>query len=343
MKLSEYFYDLPEGLIASEPPRERGSSRLLVLGRDTGEIMDKNYRDLPEFLGAGDVLVLNDTKVMPARIIAEKSNGAKRELIILEKRLGDADWHRHKVLHRGSLRAGDKLRVGEYEIVVEEVLGDGVAMVSAATDLLEIADKYGAPPLPPYMRREANARDIERYQTVFAREMGSAAAPTASLNMTEEILEKLRERGVRVVYLTLHVGLGTFLPIRTDEVTAHKMHAEYFSIPSSTVKALREARANGGRVVAVGTTVTRTLEYAAEEIFSSGEMREITGEADIFIYPGYEFKAVDALLTNFHAPKSTVLMMAAAFAGKERLFGAYEHAKKQDYRFLSYGDSMLVL
>ena len=342
MKLSEYFYDLPEGFIASEPPAVRGSSRLLVLGRESGEILDRNYRDLPEFLRAGDVVVLNDTKVMPARIIVEKKNGAKRELIILEKRLGDADWHRHRVLHRGSLRAGDRLRVGEFEVRVEEVLGDGVAVVSAKTDLLEIASKYGAPPLPPYMRREANAEDVERYQTVFAREMGSAAAPTASLNMTEEIIEGLREKGVRVVYLTLHVGLGTFLPIRTDEVTEHKMHAEYFSIPSYTVEAIRGARAGGGRVVAVGTTVTRTLEFAALDIFS-GVSGDVAGEADIFIYPGYEFKVVDALLTNFHAPKSTVLMMAAGFVGKERLFEAYEHAKRGGYRFLSYGDSMLIL
>jgi S-adenosylmethionine:tRNA ribosyltransferase-isomerase len=342
MKLSEYFYDLPEGFIASEPPKERGTSRLLVLGRDTGKILDRNYRDLPEFLGAGTTVVLNDTKVMPARIIVRKKNGVKRELIVLEKRLGDADWHRHKVLHRGSLRAGDVLAVGEYEIRVEEVLDGGVAVVSSETDLLEIASKHGAPPLPPYMRREANSQDIERYQTVFAREMGSAAAPTASLNMTEEILGRLRAKGVRVVYLTLHVGLGTFLPIRTDEITEHKMHAEYFSIPEETVAAVRDAKTAGGRVVAVGTTVTRTLEYAAEEIFG-GDVREITGEADIFIYPGYEFKVVDALLTNFHAPRSTVLMMAAAFAGKERLFEAYEYAKEQRYRFLSYGDSMLVL
>jgi S-adenosylmethionine:tRNA ribosyltransferase-isomerase len=246
-------------------------------------------------------------------------------------------------MHRGRLRSGDALRVGEYEIRVDEVLGDGIAVVRSDTDLLEIAAKHGAPPLPPYMRREATETDIERYQTVFAREMGSAAAPTASLNMTSGIIEKLEKKGVNVAYLTLHVGLGTFLPIRTDEITEHKMHAEYYTVPRSTVEVLRETRKSGGRIVAVGTTATRTLEYAAGEIFGAGETRDLAGEADIFIYPGYKFKVVDAMLTNFHAPKSTVLMMAAAFAGKEKLFAAYEHAVRNEYRFLSYGDSMLMV
>jgi S-adenosylmethionine:tRNA ribosyltransferase-isomerase len=292
-------------------------------------------------LEPGDLLVLNDTRVIKARLIATKDNGAKRELIILEKHGSDADWHTHKVMYRRKLAEGDHLMVGNANITVQEILGDGLAIVRSSQDMLELADKFGQVPLPPYMHREATPMDTERYQTVWAKEQGSVAAPTASLNMTDEILQTLRDKGVQIAYLTLHVGLGTFMPIRTDNVEDHHMHEEYFEIPEATVRAFQTAKANGKRIVALGTTVTRTLEYAHTQLRETPH--DISGEADIFMYPGYEFKAIDGLLTNFHAPKSTVLMLTAAFAGWPLLNRAYEHAVKEQYHFLSYGDSMLIL
>jgi S-adenosylmethionine:tRNA ribosyltransferase-isomerase len=373
MKISDYSYCLPEELIAQFPPRRRGGSRLLALRRENGEIADRKYAEVGDFLRAGDVLVLNDTKVMRSRIEVVKANGARRELMILEKHGDDVDWRRHRVMYRGSLRAGDRLRVVSEkglgsEMVVEEILGDGLAVIESRADLLKVAEKFGAVPLPPYMNRVATADDVKRYQTVFAKESGSAAAPTASLNMTGAILRGLVEKGVIVKYLTLHVGLGTFLPIRADEVEEHKMHAEYFEIPAETAAAVRLAKSEGRKVVAVGTTVARTLEYCRQELGADSsiishsaekvkktdgggetggdktgvEGGAICGEADIFIYPSYRFRVVDALITNFHAPKSTVLMLAAAFAGWENLRRAYLHATKEKYRFLSYGDSMLI-
>ncbi|MDR2524325.1 MAG: tRNA preQ1(34) S-adenosylmethionine ribosyltransferase-isomerase QueA [Candidatus Nomurabacteria bacterium] len=331
MKVSDFDYDLPDELIAKHPPRVRGASGLLVLNRTNGEMMDSRYVDLAEFLRAGDVLVLNDTRVIKARLMTKRADGAAREILILERHGASDDWHRHRVMYRGRLTAGDILFAGESEIVVEEILGDGLAIVHSATDLLELAEKYGSPPLPPYLHREATGDDIERYQTVFAEQAGSVAAPTASLNMTAELLSSIRARGVRIVYLTLHVGLGTFLPMRSETVEGHQIHSEYFEIPPATVEAVKSAQ----RVVAVGTTVARTLEYFAQ----TGKQ---SGEADIFIYPGYEFQIVDALLTNFHAPRSTVLMLATAFAGVSNLRAAYAHAIAQKYRFLSYGDSMFI-
>ena len=248
----------------------------------------------------------------------------------------------HKVLYRRKLKVGDELFVNDNRLIVQEILGDGLAVIQSSRDLLEIADEYGSVPLPPYMKRDATAADIERYQTVFAREQGSVAAPTASLNMTADTLAKLRDKGVIVTYATLHVGLGTFLPIRVDDVTEHKMHKEYFEVPAATIQAIRTAKASGHRVIALGTTVTRTLEYAHEQILA-GPVVDISGEADIFMYPGYEFKTIDGLLTNFHMPESTVLMLTAAFAGWDKLKPAYLHAIEHDYRFFSYGDSMLIL
>ena len=250
--------------------------------------------------------------------------------------------HTHKVLYRRKLKAGDELYVNDNRLIVQEILGDGLAVIQSSRDLLEIADEYGSVPLPPYMKRDATAADIERYQSVFAREQGSVAAPTASLNMTADTLAKLRDKGVIVTYATLHVGLGTFLPIRVDDVTEHKMHKEYFEVPAATIQAIRTAKASDHRVIALGTTVTRTLEYAHEQILA-GLVADISGEADIFMYPGYEFKTIDGLLTNFHMPESTVLMLTAAFAGWDKLKPAYLHAIEHDYRFFSYGDSMLIL
>lgn len=343
VQLSDFHYDVPEDLIASQPPKVRGEARLLVLERQTGEITDRAYPDVVDYLHAGDVLVINDTKVIKARLITHKVNGGgTRELVLVEKHGGADDWYRHRVIYRRRLKPGDELQIGEDVITVEEISGDGIAVVRAERDLLAIAEEHGSVPLPPYMQREATDADIERYQTVFAREAGSVAAPTASLNMTEDTLARLRAKGVTVAYATLHVGLGTFLPIRVDDVTTHKMHQEYYEIPSETVRLIRESRVKGSRIVALGTTITRTLEYAHDDIFA-GEVRDLRGEADIFIYPGYEFRTIDALLTNFHMPESTVLMLTAAFSGWDKLRPAYEHAVAERYHFFSYGDSMLIL
>lgn len=342
MQLSDFHYHIPEELIAAHPPEVRGEARLLVLDRQTGEITDRMYPDLVDYLEAGDCLVINDTKVIKARLIAHKPSGGERELVLVEKHGATDDWFRHKVIYRRKLKVGDELLIGDDTLIVEEICGDGIAVVRANRDLLDIADQHGSVPLPPYMNRIATADDIERYQTVFAREKGSVAAPTASLNMTKETLQKLKDKGVNVVYATLHVGLGTFLPIRVDDVTTHKMHQEYFEIPEETVAAIQAAKQLGHRVVALGTTITRTLEYAHDKILNQKPAR-ITGEADIFIYPGYEFKTIDGLLTNFHMPESTVLMLTAAFAGWNHLRPAYEHAVTEQYHFFSYGDSMLII
>ena len=355
MLVSDFNYELPEERIAKFPPEERGSTRLLVLDRKTGEKIDSFYRNLDDFLAPGDVIILNDTKVMQSRLFCELPDGRPRELVVLEKH-GDED---ERVMYRGKLHAGDVLTVlkadfsgkenssskraeelkslekTDFKIQIKEILGNGIASVESEKPLTELTESVGSVPLPPYLHRDASESDKKRYQTVWAKNMGSAAAPTASLNMTEELLEKLRQKGIKVCFLTLHVGLGTFLPIRSDEVEGHKMHSEWFSIPKETLEAITSAKASGARVVALGTTVARTLEFFAK----TGKTE---GEDDIFIFPGFEFKLVDALLTNFHAPKSTVLMLAAAFAGWDNLKSAYEHCIEEKYNFLSYGDSMLI-
>ena len=334
MKVSDFDYNLPEDLIAKHPSKVRGTSRLLVLNRQTGDIEDGKYSDLADHLESGDVLVLNDTKVIKARLEVRKADGAKREILILEKHGSNDDWQKHKVMYRGKLNQGDELFLQkslQQKLTVERVLGDGLAIIKSDVDLLELAEKFGAPPLPPYLHRDATSQDVERYQTVFAEQAGSVAAPTASLNMTDELLQKIKDKGVIIKYLTLHVGLGTFLPIRVDKVEEHQIHSEYYEIPADTIQAIKQAK----RVVAVGTTVARTLEYYASS-------NKVAGEADIYIYPGYKFKMIDALLTNYHAPRSTVLMLASAFAGSENLKKAYEHAINKQYQFLSYGDSMLI-
>lgn len=373
MELKDYTYELPEDRIAAHPPKIRGTSRLIALNRKNGEITDSFYKNIADFFEKGDLLILNDTKVIKARLFTTKENGADRELVILERHSFDSDWHKHKVMYRGKLKAGNKLFVknsspeeknqsqnSKAEIVVEEILGDGIAIVSSKADLRELCENFGTVPLPPYMRRDATPLDIERYQTVFAEEKGSVAAPTASLNMTEEILDSLHKKGVEIKYLTLHVGLGTFMPIRVEKIEEHKMHQEYFEIPAETAEEIRKTHQNGGRVFALGTTVARTLEYAHNAIFekslngnsgnredlskvSKNQNGDLSGEADIFIFPGYEFKTIQGLITNFHAPKSTVLMLASAFAGWENLKNAYNHAiQNGKYKFLSYGDSMII-
>ena len=327
MLVSEFSYDLPDERIAKFPPKERGSTRLLVLDRHTGEITDSHYRNLDEFLGEGDVLILNDTRVMQSRLFCTLPDGRKRELVVLEKH-GDEP---QRVMYRGKLHDGDKLTVEAHMISVSKILGNGIAEVKSDTPLADLAEKYGTVPLPPYLHRDATESDKKRYQTVWAKNMGSAAAPTASLNMTEDLLNRLKNKGVIIKYLTLHVGLGTFLPIRTDKIEDHHMHSEWYSIPEDTIATLKSPH----RIIALGTTVARTLEYYAR----TGKTE---GEDDIFIYPGFEFKLVDALITNFHAPKSTVLMLASAFAGWGHLKHAYDHAIEEKYNFLSYGDSMFI-
>ncbi|MDQ5953506.1 MAG: S-adenosylmethionine:tRNA ribosyltransferase-isomerase [Patescibacteria group bacterium] len=341
MKISDFNYDLPESYIAQEPPEVRGSSRLLVLDKSSGQIQDNNYSDITNYLNKGVVLVLNDTKVIKARLFATKQNGAKRELILIEKHGKNDNWHTHKVLYRGKLSKGDVLKVNKHTLNVEQILGEGIALIISNQDLLKIAQEYGHVPLPPYINRPDDIADNKRYQTIWAKEQGSVAAPTASLNMTQDTLAKLQNKGVFIVYATLHVGLGTFLPVRTDKVEDHTMHKEYFEVPKSTVQAIQNAKQNGNKIIALGTTITRTLEYCHKEILSK-TAQDLQGEADIFMYPGYKFKVIDSLITNFHAPNSTVLLLAAAFGGWDNLKNAYEHAKKQNYRFLSYGDSMFI-
>ncbi|MBQ3413325.1 tRNA preQ1(34) S-adenosylmethionine ribosyltransferase-isomerase QueA [Candidatus Saccharibacteria bacterium] len=331
MLVSDFNYNLPEERIAKYPPKERGTTRLLVLNRETGELKDSHYQDLDQFLKPGDVLVLNDTKVMPSRLFTTLPDGRERELVVLEKHEGELG----RVMYRGKLHEGDTLTVGEDRIVVKKLLGGGIAEVESTVPLVKLVERHGAVPLPPYLHRDADASDRERYQTVWAKQTGSAAAPTASLNMTKELLARLEAKGIIIRTLTLHVGLGTFLPIRSDNVEDHHMHSEWYHIPDDTIGAISAAKSSGRRIIAVGTTVARTLEYYAKT-------HQPAGEDDIFIYPGFKFQLVDALLTNFHAPKSTVLMLAAAFAGWDHLHRAYDHAVKEKYNFLSYGDSMLI-
>lgn len=339
MLVSDYNYNLPDENIAKHPPKVRGTTRLLVLNRKTGDVADSHYADLADFLEPGDLVILNDTRVMRARVFAELPGGYKRELVVLEKHKADLN----SVMYHGKLRAGDVLTVlttrdgeqTEDTVTIREILGNGTATVSSSRPLADIVEDHGTVPLPPYLHRDADPDDIKRYQTVWAKELGSAAAPTASLNMTKALMTKLKSKGINIEYLTLHVGLGTFLPIRSDKVEEHHMHSEWFHIPEKTIKAIEETKKSGHKVVAVGTTVTRTLEFWAK----SGKTE---GEDDIFIYPGFKFQVVDALLTNFHAPKSTVLMLASAFAGWDKLKPAYDHAVESGYQLLSYGDSMLI-
>lgn len=292
------------------------------------------------FLQPGDLLVLNNTRVLRARLYASKSTGARIELMLLEKHQEE----QNRVLYRGKLKKGDKLMAHDQELLVTDIVDHGIARISVCGErsLSDLFEHFGGVPIPPYLKRDAEEVDRERYQTVFAELPGSVAAPTASLNMTSELLDKLRRKGVETVTLTLHVGLGTFLPVRADALEEHVMHREYYSIPATLVEKIRKVKTTGGRVIAVGTTVTRALEHAGERMVTFTGDAPLTGEADIFIYPGYQFRIIDCLLTNFHAPRSTVLMLTAAFAGPDHLRNAYQKALEEGYRFLSYGDSMFI-
>ena len=340
MDLKDFNYDLPEELIAQDPLEDRSSSRLMVLHKDTGRIEHKIFRDIIDYLNPGDCLVINDTKVIPARLMGIKEDtGAAIEVLLL-KRNADDVWE-CLVKPGKKARTGARIVFGEGLLVGEivDVIEDGNRMIKFHYEGIfeEILDKLGQMPLPPYITHKL--QDKNRYQTVYARNEGSAAAPTAGLHFTKELLEKIKEKGVNVVSITLHVGLGTFRPVKVDKIEEHHMHTETFNISKEAADTINRARAAGGRVIAVGTTSCRTLESAAVD---DGTIPARSGDTDIFIYPGYKFKAIDCLITNFHLPESTLIMLVSALAGRDNIMNAYETAVKERYRFFSFGDAMFI-
>ena len=340
MKTSDFDYNLPEELIAQTPVEPRDHSRLLVYDRADGSIQHLHFYDLPRFLNAGDVMVINDTRVIPARLLGEKEETHVPVEILLLKRL-------EKDLWEALVRPGRRLAPGTWcsfgdgllraEIVDRAPEGARLVRFHYQGVFEEILDRLGQMPLPPYIHERL--QDRERYQTVYAREEGSAAAPTAGLHFTPELLEKIRQMGVKIGYVTLHVGLGTFRPVKEEEITDHAMHSEYCVISQETADLINETKKNGGRVICVGTTSCRTVESQAAE---DGTMRACAGWTDIFIYPGYRFKVMDALVTNFHLPESTLIMLVSALAGREHVLSAYKEAVEQRYRFFSFGDAMFI-
>ena len=340
MKLEEFDYNLPEELIAQTPIKQRDASRLMVLDKKTGEIEHKHFYDIIDYLNPGDTLVLNDTKVLPARLIGEKmSTKAVIEVLLLKNVEGDTWETLVKPARR--IHVGDVVSFGEglLKLTCTEVKDEGIRVFEASYEgiFYELLDKLGTMPLPPYIHEKLEDKD--RYQTVYAKEVGSAAAPTAGLHFTKELLKKIKEKGINIVYLTLHVGLGTFRPVKVEDVTKHKMHSEFYSLSKSVANTLNKTRENGKRIIAVGTTSTRTLETIYEKF---GEFREDSGFTDIFIYPGKEVKSIDGLITNFHLPKSTLIMLVSAIAGKDNILNAYNIAVKEKYRFFSFGDAMFI-
>ena len=340
MKTSDFWYDLPPELIAQTPIPERDRSRLLCLDRKTGATAHHHFYELPCMLRAGDCLVVNDSRVLPARLIGRRAGGGAAELLLLRE-LGDDCW---ECLCRPGkrLREGAEIRFGEGELRarIEEILPEGNRRVKFFFEgiFLEVLDRLGKMPLPPYIREELE--DRERYQTVYSRELGSAAAPTAGLHFTESLLNEIREKGVTVSPVTLHVGLGTFRPVKEEEIEDHPMHAEFCMIPEETAEAVNRCRQAGGRVIAVGTTSCRTLESFAEE---DGSLKPAGGWTDLFLYPGCRFRCIDGLVTNFHLPESTLIMLVSAFAGRENVLKAYEEAVRERYRFFSFGDAMFII
>lgn len=340
MKLEEFDYNLPEELIAQTPIKQRDASRLMVLDKKTGELVHKHFYDIIDYLNPGDTLVLNDTKVLPARLIGEKvSTKAVIEVLLLKNKEGDTWECLVKPARR--IHVGDVVSFGDglLKLTCTEVKDEGIRVFDASYEgiFYELLDKLGTMPLPPYIHEKLEDKD--RYQTVYAKEIGSAAAPTAGLHFTEELLERIKEKGINVVYLTLHVGLGTFRPVKVEDVTKHKMHSEFYSLSKSVADILNKTREDGKRVIAVGTTSTRTLETVYEKF---GEFREDNGFTDIFIYPGKEVKSIDGLITNFHLPKSTLIMLVSAIAGRDNILNAYNTAVKEKYRFFSFGDAMFI-
>lgn len=340
MDLKDFNYDLPEELIAQDPLEDRSSSRLMVLHKDTGRIEHKIFRDIIDYLNPGDCLVINDTKVIPARLMGIKEDtGAAIEVLLLKRNVDDV-WE-CLVKPGKKARTGARIIFGEGLLVGEivDVIEDGNRMIKFHYEGIfeEILDKLGQMPLPPYITHKL--QDKNRYQTVYAKNKGSAAAPTAGLHFTKELLEKIKEKGVNVVSITLHVGLGTFRPVKVDKIEEHRMHTETFNISKEAADTINRTRAAGGRVIAVGTTSCRTLESAAAD---DGTIPARSGDTDIFIYPGYKFKAIDCLITNFHLPESTLIMLVSALAGRDNIMNAYETAVKERYRFFSFGDAMFI-
>ena len=338
MKVSDFSFDLPEALIAKYPPKQRGDSRLLCLDMDNGELDDRHFSDVLGYLEAGDVLVFNNTRVIPARLFARKESGGKLE-ILFERRLSDQRFLAH-VRSSRSPKPGSLIYL-EDETELRMLGREGALFeleLPSGQEVFDTLGRLGHVPLPPYIDRSDEKLDGERYQTVYAEHPGSSAAPTAGLHFTEALLEAIRAKGVEIAYVTLHVGAGTFQPVKVEDVKDHVMHSEWIDVPESVVNTINGAKKRGGRVFAVGTTSCRSLESAS----SSGALQAMKGETDIFIYPSYQFKTVDALITNFHLPQSTLLMLVSALAGQENILNAYQHAIAQQYRFFSYGDAMLI-
>ena len=341
MKTSDFYYDLPKELIAQTPVEPRDSSRLLLLGRTSGKIEHKHFYDIIDSLNEGDCLIANDSRVLPARIYGIKEEtGASVEFLLLKQITGNRWETLCKPGKKAKVGARFSFGDGIMTAQVVEVKDDGNRVVDFDCDenFFATLDKIGQMPLPPYITEEL--KDKERYQTVYSHELGSAAAPTAGLHFTEELMDRIRAKGVKIAYVTLHVGLGTFRPVKVDDVTNHKMHSEHYEIPAETAELIRQTKENGGRVIAVGTTSCRTLESVATQF---GEIKACEGFTDIFIYPGYEFKVLDGLITNFHLPESTLIMLVSAFAGYDKIMNAYETAVKERYRFFSFGDCMCIL
>lgn len=342
MKKSDFYYNLPEELIAQTPVTPRDHSRLMVVDRESGAIIHRHFYNLCDILQKGDLLVMNDSRVLPARLYGEKvDNGTFIEFLLLEQK-GDKLW---EIICRPGKKAkvGTKFSFGGGKLLAEvvEVKPDGNRIVQFSCDgnFYTVLDEIGQMPLPPYITKKLE--DKERYQTVYSRELGSAAAPTAGLHFTKEMLQALREKGVETAFVTLHVGLGTFRPVKEDDVLQHKMHSEHYHLPQETVDKILQTKQNGGRVIAVGTTSCRTLEAVATE--HDGKLVAADGYTDIFIYPGYQFKVLDGLVTNFHLPESTLIMLVSALLGYEKTMHAYDVAVKERYRFFSFGDAMCIL
>lgn len=341
MKTSDFYYDLPPELIAQTPLERRDGSRLMLLDKKTGAIGHRHFYDLPQYLRPGDCLVLNDSRVLPARLLGRRdpSGGAVEVLLLVDK--GEKKWE-CLVRPGRKLHPGQRVAFGDGTLLTAEILeelpgGNRIVKFNYEGIFLEILEQLGKMPLPPYIKEELN--DPERYQTVYSREVGSAAAPTAGLHFTKELLAQVQAMGVKVCYVTLHVGLGTFRPVKEDDPTEHEMHSEYCMISAKTAQTINETKQNGGRVVCVGTTSCRTLEsWAAED----GTLKESAGWTNIYIYPGYRFKVLDALVTNFHLPESTLIMLVSALAGRENVLHAYAEAVKEKYRFFSFGDAMFI-
>ena len=340
MRTDDFDFELPEELIAQTPIKNRDQSRMLVLDKKTGEIEHKHFNNILDYLNENDVLVLNDTKVMPARLYGQKEEtNALIEVLLLKEKTNNT-WE-CLVKPAKRVKIGTVVNFGDGILKAKciEIKDEGIRVFKLIYDgiLYEILDKLGEMPLPPYIHEKLEDKD--RYQTVYAKNIGSAAAPTAGLHFTKELLEKVKEKGITVLYITLHVGLGTFRPVNVEDVTKHKMHSEFYMMSKETAEILNKAKKNNQRIISVGTTTTRTLEKIMNLY---DEFRECSGWTSIFIYPGYEFKAIDSLITNFHLPKSTLLMLVSALAGKDKIMKAYHEAVKEKYRFFSFGDSMFI-